>query len=191
MAPCATGKETLQKETLLLPRKIVFANISFQSRSPTSIEKCRPMKTKSLRIATLSALSLFAASIFAHELSYEHTHPQWEYRGQLSSNEYHPDSTANEYGRYGSPYSPDSINNPYRVPRSPNGPMLQSKDGRFLGRLNDNPYDPDSVSNPYGRYGSEYSPDSINNPYGRYGSKYSNESPTNPYATEAPRLFED
>lgn len=38
---------------------------------------------------------------------------QGNYRGQLSSNPYAPDSTSNSYGRYGNKFSPDSINNAY------------------------------------------------------------------------------
>jgi hypothetical protein len=38
---------------------------------------------------------------------------QVQYLGNLSSNQYDPNSTSNQYGRYGSEYSPDSINNPY------------------------------------------------------------------------------
>ena len=37
---------------------------------------------------------------------------QGNYRGKLSANPYDPDSTSNPYGRYGSPFSLDSINNP-------------------------------------------------------------------------------
>ena len=33
------------------------------------------------------------------------------YHGRLSANPYAPDSTSNQFGRYGNPYSPDSINN--------------------------------------------------------------------------------
>ena len=51
-------------------------------------------------------------------------------RGNLNSNQYDPNSVANPYGRYGSPYSQDSINNPY-------------KQG--------SPYRQDSPNNPYGR----------------------------------------
>ena len=40
------------------------------------------------------------------------------------------DSTSNPYGRYGSPFSQDSINNPYGA---------------------GNPYSPNSPTNPYGR----------------------------------------
>ena len=36
-----------------------------------------------------------------------------KYLGQLSGNQYSPDSTSNPYGQYGSKFSPDSINNPY------------------------------------------------------------------------------
>jgi hypothetical protein len=38
---------------------------------------------------------------------------QGTFRGNLNSNSYDADSVANPYGRYGSQYSPDSINNPY------------------------------------------------------------------------------
>lgn len=38
---------------------------------------------------------------------------QGNFRGNLNSNKYDPDSVANPYGRYGIQYSPDSINNPY------------------------------------------------------------------------------
>lgn len=38
---------------------------------------------------------------------------QGNFRGNLNSNKYDPDSVANPYGRYGSKYSDDSINNPY------------------------------------------------------------------------------
>jgi len=36
-----------------------------------------------------------------------------KYLGDLSSNPYSPNSIANPYGRYGSPYSNQSANNPY------------------------------------------------------------------------------
>lgn len=38
---------------------------------------------------------------------------QGEYRGKLSDNQYDLDSISNRYGRYGSKYSLESINNPY------------------------------------------------------------------------------
>ena len=65
------------------------------------------------------------------------------------------------------------------------GGKLYSKDGKFLGNVNNNQYDPDSISNPYGKYGSEYSSESINNPYGTYGSQYSDKSPNNQYSDGA------
>jgi hypothetical protein len=113
-----------------------------------------------------------------------------QYLGNLSSDPYGQNSTANPYGA-GSPYG-DGINNPYSQygsqysNKSPNnqyatdGPKLYDSQGAYRGKLTSNPYDPDSVSNPYGRYGSKYSPDSINNPYGA-GSEYNPDSPTNPY----------
>ena len=51
------------------------------------------------------------------------------YRGRLSSNPYDPESTSNPYGRYGSAYSAESINNPYGA---------------------GSPYRADSPTNPYG-----------------------------------------
>lgn len=56
---------------------------------------------------------------------------QGEYKGNLNSNPYDPNSVNNPYGQYGSQYSPKSINNPY-VPEN-------------------NPYNPNSANNPYGQ----------------------------------------
>ncbi|BFU88997.1 MAG: hypothetical protein NTAFB01_01840 [Nitrospira sp.] len=50
--------------------------------------------------------------------------------GKLSANPFDPDSTANRFGRYGSPFSQDSINNQYGAgsrfkhdsPNNPYGP---------------------------------------------------------------------
>jgi hypothetical protein len=55
---------------------------------------------------------------------------QGTYRGNLSTNQFDPDSTSNPYGRYGNPYSPDSLNNQFGA---------------------GNPYRSDSPTNPYGR----------------------------------------
>ena len=55
---------------------------------------------------------------------------QGNYRGKLSANPYDPDSTSNQFGRYGSPYSPDSLNNQFGA---------------------GSPFRPDSPNNPYGR----------------------------------------
>lgn len=134
-----------------------------------------------LRNATITFIVAFAMSGVACA----------EYLGSYSSNRYAPNSTSNpygagslynsdsinnHYGRYGSPYSNQSANNPYAT----EAPKLYDQNGKYHGKLSSNPYDPDSTSNPYGRYGSQYSPDSINNPYGA-GSPYSSSSPANPY----------
>jgi hypothetical protein len=88
--------------------------------------------------------------------------------GQLSTNPFLADSTANKFGAFGSPYSATSIVNPYSAFGSPYSavsvsnpyataaPKIIAADGQYLGRLSANPYDPDSVSNPYGQYGSPY-----------------------------------
>lgn len=111
--------------------------------------------------------------------------------GELSTNPYHQDSTANSYGA-GSPFAPNGINNPFSQYGSPfsnqsvtnpfatDAPRLYDQQGNYRGKLSTNPYDPDSTSNPYGQYGSPFSPDSINNPYGA-GSPFRSDSPTNPY----------
>ena len=58
------------------------------------------------------------------------TATQAEDLGNLSANPSDPDSTSNQFGRYGSPFSSDSINNqfgagsPYRYD-SPNNPYGQ------------------------------------------------------------------
>lgn len=93
-----------------------------------------------------------------------------------AGNEFSPDSVRNEYGRYGSPYSNESANNPYAT----NAPRLYDSQGNYRGRLSSNPYDPESISNPYGRYGNRFSPDSVNNPFGA-GNPFSADSPTNPF----------
>lgn len=113
--------------------------------------------------------------------------------GNLSSNPYATDSTANPYGA-GNPYSPNSINNQYGTYGNPHSsksvtnpyatdtPKLYDSEGNYRGKLSSNPYDPESVSNPYGRYGNPHSADSINNPYGA-GNPHRADSPTNPYGT--------
>ena len=42
-----------------------------------------------------------------------------KYLGNLSSNQYDPNSTSNPHGNFGSKYSPDSINNPHSEWGSP------------------------------------------------------------------------
>ena len=42
-----------------------------------------------------------------------------KYLGNLSGNQYDPNSTSNPHGNFGSKYSPDSINNPYGKYGSP------------------------------------------------------------------------
>ena len=82
-----------------------------------------------------------------------------EYLGNLSANEFDPNSVANpfaagspfslhsdtnEFGRYRSPYSNQSATNPYAT----DTPMLYDQQGHYRGKLSTNQYDPDSVSNP-------------------------------------------
>jgi hypothetical protein len=131
--------------------------------------------------------------------------PAWcqTYLGNLGTNRYDANSTANPYGQYGSRYSPNSINNPYGQYGSPysnrsatnpyatQAPKLYAPDGTYLGRASSNRYDPESISNPYGQYGSKFSPNSINNRFGTYGSPYSPQSPRNSYGSGVQIIGDD
>jgi hypothetical protein len=56
--------------------------------------------------------------------------PNGQYLGNLNSNPYDPNSIANPIGRYGSPVSPDSVNNPlFHNPVLPGLPSLPSLPG--------------------------------------------------------------
>ena len=78
-----------------------------------------------------------------------------EYLGNLSVNEFDPNSTVNPYGA-GSPYSPNSVTNEFGIYGIP--------------------YSNQSATNPY----ATDSPDSLNNPYGA-GNPYRSDSPNNRY----------
>lgn len=60
----------------------------------------------------LIAILLFSTSIFA-QTPQLYDRATGKYLGNLSSNQYDPNSVSNPYGKYGSQYSQDSINNPY------------------------------------------------------------------------------
>jgi|HubBroStandDraft_6_1064221.scaffolds.fasta_scaffold615699_2 hypothetical protein len=45
--------------------------------------------------------------------SYQIYNSQGQYRGNLNTNQFDPNSVANQFGPYGSPFSPTSPNNPY------------------------------------------------------------------------------
>jgi hypothetical protein len=66
------------------------------------------MKTKLIIAATLTLMTTTA--IAAPQLYDQQT---GKYLGNLSSNQFDPNSTSNEFGRYGSRFSPDSINNEF------------------------------------------------------------------------------
>jgi hypothetical protein len=115
------------------------------------------------------------------------------YLGNLSANQFAPNSTANPFGagnqyrsngiankfsQYGNRFSNKSFTNPYAT----NAPKLYDSHGNYRGRLSANRYDPDSISNPYGKYGNRFSPDSINNPFGA-GNPFNPSSPTNPFGS--------
>ncbi len=78
------------------------------------------------RILIIAAISMACSSAMAQH-----------YMGRANQNPYDPQSTANPYGRYGSQFSPDSINNAYGrgsyyspdSPRSPygHGPSLYGR----------------------------------------------------------------
>jgi hypothetical protein len=71
-----------------------------------------------LILGALSAVLSYAQApwIFADDGS-------GKYLGRLSTNQFDPDSTSNQFGRYGSPFSPDSINNQFGTYGSPFSPF--------------------------------------------------------------------
>jgi hypothetical protein len=85
-------------------------------------KKARPirMDAKGIRIATIRS-TILTPKIYDEN---------GNYRRRLSSNLYDPDSVSNPYGRYGNPYSVESVNNPYDA---------------------GNPYSNSSPTKPYGR----------------------------------------
>jgi hypothetical protein len=64
--------------------------------------------------------------------------PDGTYLGELSANQFDPNSTSNPYGKYGSQFSQTSINNPNGQygsqfsPQSPNNPYATSTTNRPL-----------------------------------------------------------
>ncbi|MBK5280527.1 MAG: hypothetical protein JJE16_00405 [Nitrospiraceae bacterium] len=103
-----------------------------------------------------------------------------EYRGNLSANEFDPNSIADPFGAE-NPDDPNSITNefelgPYGNPYSPSSatnfeaitaPCLYDQERNDRGRLSVKTYNRECVSNPYGWYGNPYRADSPNNPYGQ------------------------
>jgi hypothetical protein len=63
---------------------------------------------------------------------------QGNYRGNLNANQFDPNSVANPFGRYGSQFSPDSINNQFGA---------------------GSPFRQDSPTNPFGQGLGVYGPD--------------------------------
>jgi hypothetical protein len=125
--------------------------------------------------------------------------------GQLSTNPFLVDSTANKFGAFGSPYclarSRESrhevavLRTGYRAAAPPPGSATSIINPYSAFG---SPYSAVSVSNPYatsapkiiaadGQYlgrlsANPYDPDSVSNPYGQYGSPYSPTSINNPYS---------
>lgn len=70
-------------------------------------------------IAVLLTLIYIAFVNKAHAAPEIYDSVTGEYLGNLSANKFDADSVHNEYGRYGSEYSPTSIKNPYSKWGSP------------------------------------------------------------------------
>lgn len=62
---------------------------------------------------TILALTLALASTVALAQSPQLYSQDGKYLGNLSNNQLDPNSTSNQFGRYGSQFSPDSINNQF------------------------------------------------------------------------------
>jgi hypothetical protein len=81
---------------------------------------------KAIAITLLLALATEAQAWYGQEKRYGNPYgndsnsyrlysPDGSFHGNLNDNRYDRNSVSNPYGRYGSRYSPDSINNPYRI----------------------------------------------------------------------------
>lgn len=99
------------------------------------------------------------ANRFGHGMSLYDS--KGNYRGQWSANQFDPNSTSNKFGKYGSKFSPDSINNRFGAgspfsndsPNNPHGQGLKIIDnGIYRGQLTNNPYQPNSITNPFSPY---------------------------------------
>lgn len=163
--------------------------------------------TRGALVVRKATISLLAAAVLLFALASSAARAQFGisadgvYLGRLSVNRWHPESTANPFGRYGNSFSPLSLASPYsrygsrwspyswRSPYAYRAPRLYAADGTYLGKLSANRFDPESVFNPYSRYGNPHSPVSIWNRYGRYGSKHSPYSWRNPYGSYAPLIY--
>jgi hypothetical protein len=82
-----------------------------------------------MKIFAVTLLALLASGFAQGEPPHIIDRQTGKYLGNLSANQYDPNSVSNPYGRYGSEYSADSINNPY---------------GQYGSR-----YSNDSPNNPY------------------------------------------
>jgi hypothetical protein len=67
------------------------------------------MKTTILALTLALALASTAALAQSPQLYSQ----DGKYLGNLSNNKFDPNSTSNQFGRYGSQFSPDSINNQF------------------------------------------------------------------------------
>lgn len=88
-----------------------------------------------MKTAALLALLLLTTTAQAQVQLYS---PQGKYLGNLNSNRFDPNSTSNQFGRYGSQFSPDSINNQfgrYGSQFSPDGVRNQFGGGGFMRPL--------------------------------------------------------
>ncbi len=75
------------------------------------------MSQRIIKITAAALLSIACLTANAAPEIYDSVTGQ--YLGNLSANKFDENSTSNQYGRYGSPYSPDSINNKYSAHGSP------------------------------------------------------------------------
>ena len=92
-----------------------------------------------MKIIAVTLLALLASGFAQAEPPQLIDRQTGKYLGNLSANQYDPNSVSNPYGRYGSEHSTDSINNPYgqygsrysndspNNPYATNPPAIQSK----------------------------------------------------------------
>ena len=75
-------------------------------------------KLLSVTLGTIIAVAMLYGMMSVYSMAHAQTPQLYDrqtgkYLGDLSANQYAPNSTSNPYGQYGSQYSPDSVNNSY------------------------------------------------------------------------------
>lgn len=83
------------------------------------LSKLKDARYQAVTLIFLLTLVIIAFANKAHAAPEIYDSVTGQYLGNLSNNQYDPNSVSNKYSVHGSEYSPSSINNPYGVHGSP------------------------------------------------------------------------